>query len=216
MHTYIHYIHTYIPTYLPTYLPTYVRTYVPHARTHARKKKHTQICNIYISMCVCMYIYISFGKGVTRQLLLLKLLLLWPRLDLFITLLSSPQSEWRQSGRSCHLAMPRSLGASGWTGLLQERKENAKWFEERLSSVSEKLGLALNFHWRHWLFFKPRDHDRSRSEVFECWRLLHELLAPVMAALCNGLCRHRCPRIASHFASTSPRWEGSGQIWAFR
>eukprot|EP00435_Cladocopium_sp_Y103_P072248 s968_g39.t1 len=46
-----------------------------------------------------------------------------PVLDLFITLLS--------------------LGASGWTGLLQERKENAKWFEERLSSVSEKLGLRV-------------------------------------------------------------------------
>lgn len=46
-----------------------------------------------------------------------------PVLDLFITLLS--------------------LGAPGWTGLLQERKENAKWFEERLSSVSDKLGLRV-------------------------------------------------------------------------
>ncbi|CAK9104435.1 O-phosphoseryl-tRNA(Sec) selenium transferase (Liver-pancreas antigen) (LP) (SLA-p35) (SLA/LP autoantigen) (Selenocysteine synthase) (Sec synthase) (Selenocysteinyl-tRNA(Sec) synthase) (Sep-tRNA:Sec-tRNA synthase) (SepSecS) (Soluble liver antigen) (SLA) (UGA suppressor tRNA-associated protein) (tRNA(Ser/Sec)-associated antigenic protein) [Durusdinium trenchii] len=46
-----------------------------------------------------------------------------PVLDLFITLLS--------------------LGAPGWTGLLQERKENAKWFEERLGTVSSKLGLRV-------------------------------------------------------------------------
>ncbi|CAJ1397654.1 unnamed protein product [Effrenium voratum] len=46
-----------------------------------------------------------------------------PLLDLFITLLS--------------------LGSSGWTGLLQERKENAKWFEERLSTASTKLGLRV-------------------------------------------------------------------------
>lgn len=37
----------------------------------------------------------------------------------------------------------RSLGAPGWTGLLQERKENAKWFEERLGTVSSKLGRGL-------------------------------------------------------------------------
>lgn len=46
-----------------------------------------------------------------------------PVLDLFITLLS--------------------LGVSGWTGLLQERKENAKWFEERLTTVCQKLGLRV-------------------------------------------------------------------------
>eukprot|EP00931_Biecheleriopsis_adriatica_P033629 TRINITY_DN19510_c0_g1_i1.p1 TRINITY_DN19510_c0_g1~~TRINITY_DN19510_c0_g1_i1.p1 ORF type:complete len:514 (-),score=96.18 TRINITY_DN19510_c0_g1_i1:190-1731(-) len=46
-----------------------------------------------------------------------------PVLDLFITLLS--------------------LGAPGWTGLLQERKENAKWFEERLTTVAEKQGLRV-------------------------------------------------------------------------
>jgi len=46
-----------------------------------------------------------------------------PVLDLFITLLS--------------------LGVSGWTGLLQERKENAKWFEERLTAVCQQLGLRV-------------------------------------------------------------------------
>lgn len=46
-----------------------------------------------------------------------------PVLDLFITLLN--------------------LGASGWTGLLQERKENAKWFEERLTTVATKQGLRV-------------------------------------------------------------------------
>eukprot|EP00440_Ansanella_granifera_P041421 gb/GFBE01044918.1/.p1 GENE.gb/GFBE01044918.1/~~gb/GFBE01044918.1/.p1 ORF type:complete len:520 (+),score=95.86 gb/GFBE01044918.1/:1-1560(+) len=46
-----------------------------------------------------------------------------PVLDLFITLLS--------------------LGAPGWTRLLQERKENAKWFEERLSTVAQKQGLRV-------------------------------------------------------------------------
>lgn len=46
-----------------------------------------------------------------------------PLLDLFITLLS--------------------LGASGWTGLLQERKDNAKWFEEQLAACTQKQGLRL-------------------------------------------------------------------------
>lgn len=46
-----------------------------------------------------------------------------PLLDLFITLLS--------------------LGKKGWKGLLQERKDNAAWFQERLNASAEKQGLRL-------------------------------------------------------------------------
>lgn len=46
-----------------------------------------------------------------------------PLLDLFITLLS--------------------LGAAGWKGLLQERKDNAAWFQERLAAAAAKQGLRL-------------------------------------------------------------------------
>lgn len=46
-----------------------------------------------------------------------------PLLDLFITLLS--------------------LGAVGWKRLLQERKENVAWFQERLAKTAEKQGLRL-------------------------------------------------------------------------
>mmetsp|Transcript_49081 Transcript_49081/g.110397 ORF Transcript_49081/g.110397 Transcript_49081/m.110397 type:complete len:516 (+) Transcript_49081:80-1627(+) len=46
-----------------------------------------------------------------------------PVLDLFMTLLS--------------------LGASGWKGLLQQRKENAVWFQERFAQAAEREGLRL-------------------------------------------------------------------------
>lgn len=46
-----------------------------------------------------------------------------PVLDLFITLLS--------------------LGASGWRRLLQDRKDNATWFQERFAAAAEKQGLKL-------------------------------------------------------------------------
>jgi len=46
-----------------------------------------------------------------------------PVLDLFMTLLS--------------------LGAAGWRGLLQERKKNAEWFQERLTQVAEREGLRV-------------------------------------------------------------------------
>jgi len=46
-----------------------------------------------------------------------------PLLDLFITLLS--------------------LGAKGWKDLLQTRKDNAKWFEERFSTVAGKHGMRI-------------------------------------------------------------------------
>lgn len=46
-----------------------------------------------------------------------------PILDLFITLLS--------------------LGAQGWKRLLQERKDNAAWFQERFAASAEKQGLRL-------------------------------------------------------------------------
>lgn len=46
-----------------------------------------------------------------------------PILDLFMTLLS--------------------LGASGWKRLLQERKDNAAWFQERFSEAADKQGMRL-------------------------------------------------------------------------
>jgi len=46
-----------------------------------------------------------------------------PLLDVFITLLS--------------------LGAAGWRGLLQRRKEDAQWFQERLGALAEAQGLRL-------------------------------------------------------------------------
>jgi O-phospho-L-seryl-tRNASec:L-selenocysteinyl-tRNA synthase len=46
-----------------------------------------------------------------------------PLLDLFITLLS--------------------LGAKGWRDLLQQRKDRAKWFEERFAAVAERQGMRL-------------------------------------------------------------------------
>jgi len=46
-----------------------------------------------------------------------------PLLDLFITLLS--------------------LGSTGWKKLLQERKDNLAWFQERLARTAEKQGLRL-------------------------------------------------------------------------
>jgi len=46
-----------------------------------------------------------------------------PLLDLLITLLS--------------------LGAKGWKALLQERKENAAWFQQRFAATAEKHGLHL-------------------------------------------------------------------------
>jgi len=46
-----------------------------------------------------------------------------PVMDLFITLLS--------------------LGASGWKGLLDERKNNVAWFQEQLSATVDKQGLRL-------------------------------------------------------------------------
>lgn len=46
-----------------------------------------------------------------------------PLLDLFMTLLS--------------------LGAAGWKGLLQERKENFAWFQERFAQSAEKQGMRL-------------------------------------------------------------------------
>lgn len=46
-----------------------------------------------------------------------------PLLDLFITLLS--------------------LGSAGWKRLLQERKENFAWFQERFAQTAENQGLSL-------------------------------------------------------------------------
>jgi len=46
-----------------------------------------------------------------------------PLLDLFITLLS--------------------LGATGWKRLLQERKDNAAWFQEQLAKAADKQGMRL-------------------------------------------------------------------------
>merc|ERR1719189_775827 len=36
-----------------------------------------------------------------------------------------------------------SLGAAGWRGLLQDRKKNAEWFQERLTQVAEREGLRV-------------------------------------------------------------------------
>lgn len=48
-----------------------------------------------------------------------------------------------KSGRHRTAALTNMSSAARW-GSAPCRKENAKWFEERLSSVSEKLGPALS------------------------------------------------------------------------